>query len=204
MAEALGSAGDVAARHPGAVLGVARFFRAPRRSMRGVIESRPGEGRLFAYALGAGVILLLGRLPVLLAEATAGGVGADLPGRLGAQATALLFFVPLLYYALAALGTWIARSFGGVGGWRDGRVAFFWGALVSAPVMVLSSLVPLTMPGAPDMVRALIAQAGPVFFAWALAQCYAEAFGFRRASMVLAVILVIALAVLALGGLARI
>jgi hypothetical protein len=35
---------------------------------------------------------------------------------------------------------------------------------------------------------ALVSQVGPVFFAWALAQCYAEAFGFARAWAVFAVI----------------
>jgi hypothetical protein len=93
----------------------------------------------------------------------------------------------------------VARAFGGRGGWRDGRAAFFWAALVSAPVVALAALAPLAMADAPRAAMALVTQAGPVFFAWALAQCYAEAFGFRRAWAVFAVI---AALVLALFGLA--
>lgn len=176
MAEAL--------RHPGAILGVARFYHDPRGSMRGMLDSRPGEARLLAYAMGAVSVLLAGRVLGLTAAADR----PDLPAQVAAQATALLFFVPLFYYALAALGTLLARAFRGTGGWREGRAAFFWAALVSSPVVVLSGLAPLAMPGAPREVVALVSQVGPVLFAWALAQCYAEAFGFARAWAVFAVI----------------
>lgn len=184
-------------RHPGAVLGLARFFHDPRGSMRGVLDSRPREGRLFAYALGAVVVLLAGRVLALLAAADA--LGTELPARIAAHAAALLFFVPLAWYGLAALGTLVARAFGGTGGWRDGRAAFFWAALVSAPVVALSTLAPVTIAGAPPEVLALVTQIGPLFFAWALAQCYAEAFGFRRAWAVLAVIAGIALGLSAIA-----
>lgn len=178
MAEAL--------RHPGAVLGVARFYHDPRGSMRGMLDSRPGEARLLAYAMGAVSVLLAGRVLGLMAAAERADM--DLPGQVAAQAAALLFFVPLFYYALAALGTFLARAFRGTGGWAEGRAAFFWAALVSSPVIVLSGLAPMAMPGAPREVVALVSQVGPVFFAWALAQCYAEAFGFARAWAVFAVI----------------
>lgn len=180
MADAAGHA----ARHPGAVLGVARFFHDPRGSMRGMLDSRPGEGRLSAYALGAAAILLAGRAVATLA---AGPTAVEPAGIVAAQVVSLPFVV-LVYYALAALGSALARLAGGSGIWRDGRAAFFWAALVSAPVVVLTGLLPLAMPGAPLKLLVVVAQVGPVFFAWALAQCYAEAFGFRRAWAVFAVI----------------
>ena len=178
MVEALG--------HPGAILGVARFYHDPRGSMRGMLDSRPGEARLLVYAIGAASVLLAGRVLGLAAGPAAGDT--DLPGQVAAHATALLFFVPLAYYAMAAFGTLLARAFRGVGGWREGRAAFFWAALVSSPVIVLSGLAPMAMAGAPPQAVALVSQVGPVFFAWALAQCYAEAFGFARAWAVFAVI----------------
>lgn len=188
MAEAL--------RHPGAILGVARFFHDPRGSMRGMLSSRPGEGRLFSYALAAGLVLLAGRVLSLLMMP--GELSTELPGRIAAHAAALLIFVPLAWYGLAAFGTLLARAFRGEGSWHEGRAAFFWAALVSSPVLVLSSLLPLAFPAAPRISIMLGAQIGPVFFAWALAQCYAEAFGFRRASNVLAVIAMLALGMVAL------
>lgn len=191
-----------ALRHPGAVLGVARFFHDPRGSMRGMLDSHPGEARLFVYALAAAAMLLAGR--VLALFAVAARLNADLPGRVAAEVAALMFFVPLAWYALAALGTILARVFGGQGGWRDGRAAFFWAALVSSPVLMASALAPLAMTGAPREALVLAGQVGPVFFAWALAQCFAEAFGFERAWTVFAVIAAIVLALLGVAWLARI
>jgi Yip1 domain len=189
-----------AVRHPGLVLGVARFFHDPRASMRGVLESRPGEGRLLAYALLAAAILLAGRIAVLTIAAGRGA--ADLLPQVSAQVASLMFFVPLVYYGLAALGTAAAKAFGGRGGWRDGRAAFFWAALVSAPVVVLSGLAALAFGLGPGVLGVAVAQLGPVFFAWALAQCFAEAFGFRRGWAVFAMIGVLVLLIVLLARLA--
>lgn len=175
-----------AVRHPGLILGVARFFHDPRGSMRGVLQSRPSEGRLLAYAFLAAGLLLAGRIATMTVAARGGA--ADLLPQVAAQTASMLFFVPLVYYMLAALGTAVAKAFGGAGSWRDGRAAFFWAALVSAPVVVLSGLAALAFDAAPRAVVAAVAQIGPVFFAWALAQCFAEAFGFRRSWAVFAAI----------------
>ena len=173
-------------RHPGLILGVARFFHDPRASMRGVLDSRPTEGRLLAYAFLAAGVVLAGRVATLAIAARASAV--DLLPQVAAHVASLLFFVPLVYYLLAALGTAVAKACGGRGSWRDGRAAFFWAALVSAPVVVLSGLAALALDGAPSALTVAVAQAGPVFFAWALAQCFAEAFGFARSWAVFAAI----------------
>jgi hypothetical protein len=183
MAEAL--------RHPGPILGVARFYHAPRGSMRCILDSRPGEGRLLAYAMGAAAIWILGRIAIALAGA---GPGTDVLG-LAVANTLSIGFLTLFFYVLATLGTALARVFRGTGSWHDGRAAFVWAALVTSPVLVLSSLAALSMPGAPPAALAALGQVGPVFFAWALAQCYAEAFGFAKAWAVFAVIAGLALAI---------
>lgn len=178
-------------RDPGLILGVARFFHDPRGSMRGVLESRPSEARLLAYALLAAALLLAGRIATLAIAARSGAVdlpAIDLPPHVAAQAASMLFFVPLVYYLLAALGTGLAKAFRGQGSWRDGRAAFFWAALVSAPVVVLSSLAALALDGQPRPLTVAVAQIGPVFFAWALAQCFAEAFAFTRSWTVFAAV----------------
>lgn len=172
-------------QHPGMILGFARFFYDPRGSMRGVIESRPTEARLFAYALIAAAIILLSRTIDIV---TANPPTENPVARLMEQAVSMLFFVPLVYYALAAIGTFIARLFGGRGSWQDGRAAFFWAALVSAPVLLITSHAGDIFAGAPRVVPVVISQFGQVFFAWALAQCFAEAFGFSRAWVVFTVI----------------
>ena len=162
--------------------------------MRGMLDSRPGEGRLFAYTLGAASVLLAGRTAVGLAAAPG---QIDPVGLVAAQVASLPFLL-LAYYALAALGSTVAKLASGEGSWRDGRGAFFWAALVTAPVIVLTGLAPLVVPGAPRELMVSVTQVGPVFFAWALAQCYAEAFGFHRAWAVFAAIA--ALVVLFVGA----
>lgn len=173
-----------ASRHPGLILGIARFYHDPRGSTRAMLASAPGEARLLAYAVIAATVLLAGRVVTLIAGAAPGD---DLAARLTEQVVSLIFFLPLVYYGLAAAGTWVARSFGGAGRWFEGRAAFFWGALVSAPVMLLAALAALALAASPRA-AAIVSQAGAVFFAWALAQTYAETFGFRNALKVLAVI----------------
>jgi hypothetical protein len=182
-------------RHPGLIFGVARFFHDPRGSVRGVLESRPSEGRLLVYALTAAALLLAGRIMAI--SVAVQSRPADLLPQIAAQTASMLFFVPLVYYLLAALGTALAKAAGGDGSWRDGRAAFFWAALVSAPVVVLGGLAALALAGAPPALAVGVAQLGPVFFAWALAQCFAEAFGFKRSWVVFAAIGAVALSIVA-------
>ncbi len=168
---------------PGLVLGMARFYHDPRGSMRGLLASAPSDGRLFGYLLIAMAIVLAGKLARLGAETPPGD---DFMGQATAQAAAWLFMLPLIYIGLAAVGTLIARAFGGTGTFQNGRAAFFWAWLVASPLIALSAIAPLALRDAPDWTAALAVQVGPVFFIWALAQCYAEAFGFRRSWTVFA------------------
>ena len=157
--------------------------------MRAVLDSGPGEARLLAYAVAAAAILLCERIVRVMAEAEA---GTNVTARIMEQTVSLIFFLPLLYYILATLGTVLARAFGGQGGWFVGRAAFFWAALVSAPVVLMTGLAAIAAGGsgtAADVLR----QVGAIFFAWALACCYAEAFAFASVAKVLGVIVVIAL-----------
>lgn len=154
-----------------------------------MLQSGPGEARLIAYVVIATLFLLAERIMRILAEA---GPETNVIARALEQVVSLLFFLPLVYYGLAALGTMIARAMGGEGRWFEGRAAFFWAALVSAPVILFTGLAAIAAgPGgwAPDVLR----EAGAIFFAWALACCYAEAFAFSSVLKVLAVIVLVAL-----------
>ena len=185
-------AGKTTARpHPGLVLGVARFYYDGRGSIRGVLNSHPTEARLLAYAMISSAILLIGRVLQLLALKV-----PDITARILEQTVSLIFFLPLLYYGLAMLGTAIARMFGGQGSWTDGRTAFFWGALVSAPILVFANLGSILAAGVPGLDLA-IGQIGAIFLAWALAVCFAEAFGFKSALTVLGVIVLASLGLVA-------
>lgn len=172
-------------RSPGIILGVARFYHDPRGSVRGVLAARPSEANLLLYAMLAAVVLLFGRI---VREILLGSQGDALAERISAEVVSLLFFLPLVYYGVAAIGTLLAWLFRGKGSWRDGRTAFFWAALVSAPIVVLSGVGSVSAGAVGSNLGVLVGQIGAVFFAWALAQCYAEAFGFSRSWAVLGVI----------------
>ena len=162
--------------------------------MRALLESNPREARLLAYIVIASAILLLERIARVLAEA---GPDTNLSARVMEQTVSLIFFLPLVYYALAALGTGIVRIAGGQKSWFLSRAAFFWAALVSAPVILMSGLAAIAA-GPSGWVPEVLRQIGPFFFAWAIACCYAEAFAFSSIAKVLGVIVLIALVPLGL------
>lgn len=181
VADDMGSRARTGVRHPGLILGVARFYHDPRGSVQGMLDSHPSEARLMAYAFVAATILLAGRLvEVLMTEA-----GNVLP-RMLEQIGSTLFFVPLAYYGIAALGTMIAQACGGQGGWADGRKAFFWAALVSAPLVAVSELAPALAANAPVWQQNALAMLGPLVFGVATAFGFTIAFGFRKVWTVIA------------------
>ena len=168
--------------------------------MRGVLASRPSEAALLAFMLGGLLIVLAGKIiqiQILYASPE------DRNDLVQSEAYAMLFWRSLAYYGMAALATLIARACGGQGAWKDGRAAFFWAVLVSAPVLLLSALLPLLLTGVPPEVATVTAQVGAVFFTWALAQCFAETFGFARTWIVCAAFCAPALLIFAAGWLMR-
>ncbi len=164
-----------------------------RGSMRAELDRDPGEGRLLFYVMLSGLIWFIGRYAVLVY----GPLGPVIPqgeflGRVGAEFVAAIFFRTLAFYALAALAGMVARAAGGAGGWRDSRAALFWAALVAAPVILAATLLSLLLTGVPGQAGSIASMLGTVAFAWAVAQCIAEAHGFASVWRVLAVMVALA------------
>ncbi len=160
-----------------------------RGSMRAELDRDPSEGRLLFYVMLSGLIWFIGRYAVLVY----GPLGPAIPedvfvGRVGWEFVTAVFFRSLAFYALAALAGAIARAAGGSGGWRDSRAALFWAALVAAPVILAGTLLSLLLTGVPGQTGAIAGMLGAVAFAWAVAQCIAEAHGFTSAWRVLAAV----------------
>ena len=157
-----------------------------RGSMRAELARDPSEGRLLFYVMLSGLIWFIGRIAVLVY----GPLGPTMPedlftGRVAVEFVSAIFFRTLAFYALAALAGAVARAVGGGGGWRDSRAALFWAALVAAPVMLAGTLLSLLLTGTPGQAEAIAGMLGAVAFAWAVAQCFAEAHGFASAWRVL-------------------
>ncbi len=166
-----------------------------RGSMRAELARGPSEGRLLFYVMLSGLIWFVGRIAVLVY----GPLGPTIPeaefaGRVGLVFLSAIFFRALAFYALAALAGLIARAAGGGGGWRDSRAALFWAALVAAPVILAATFLSLLLTGMPGQAGAIASMLGAVAFAWAVAQCFAEAHGFTSAWRVLAAVATLAAA----------
>lgn len=167
----------------GSVVGTAaRFFVNPRASVRAVLDSRPSEGRILAFGMFAAIVMFMRQTADILSRPDL----IDDQSELVMQSfVSFAFFVPLAYYLVAAAGTLAAKACGGTGNWYEGRVAFFWAAFISAPVTMLTGILPIFVPSLPEPITIAIGQVGVFFFAWAIAQAFAEAFSFTRTWLVL-------------------
>ncbi|MEM1131282.1 MAG: YIP1 family protein, partial [Pseudomonadota bacterium] len=184
MAEGASETAASRPTHPGLILGVARFYYDPRGSMRGMLDSHPSEARLLAYLVIGATFALIGILVQLQTS-----VEGDLIPRVLENTVSTLFFLPLFMYLCAVIAHVIARAFSGDGRWYHGRCAMFWGFLVSAPIVLMSTLAALALSAAPRLLQVAVSEIGSVFTAFALAHCFAEAYGFRRTWLVFLVII---------------
>ena len=162
-----------------------RFFVNPRASVRAILDSKPSEGRILAFGMFAALVLFSRQMATILARPE---LMADQTELVMQSLVSFLFFVPLAYYLMAVIGTVISRAFGGTGRWYEGRVAFFWAAFISSPVLLLTGILPLIIPTLPHLVFVALGQVGVFFFAWAIAQAFSEAFGFSRTWIALVVV----------------
>lgn len=168
------------------VLGLAaRFFVNPRGSVRAILDSKPSEGRILAFGMFAALILFARQMASILSRPE---LLSDQTELVMQNFVSFLFFVPLAYYLVAALGAGIAKLCKGDGSWYEGRVAFFWAAFISAPVLLITGILPALVSGLPHPALIAIGQIGVFFFAWAIAQSFAEAYSFSRTWLVLIVV----------------
>jgi hypothetical protein len=170
-----------------------------RGSMRVELDRAPSEGRLLFYAMFAGLFRFAGAAMALTYGPLALVTPADVfRGKIAAAFIVIFLFLPLVYYAVAAIGGALARSMGGSGGWYNSRAALFWAALVAAPVILASKLLALILAGLPGLVTGSVEMLGEVAFAWTTAHCFAEAHDFDSAWRVFAVVAALAAAIV--GG----
>ena len=189
-----------AARPQGLVDRIARTFREPRCAARFEIDTA-NEPRLLFYAVAASLFHVLGAIgsQILTPDPEA---AADFDQWATTQVVIGAFFRPLGLYGAAARVGLICRGFGGSGGWRDTRAAFFWSGLAAAPAalaLTLAAAGAVAMGGAPAWVGGLGGVAGGLVWAVLLAPGLAEAHGFRSGLRVFAVFAAAAAFVAALG-----
>lgn len=107
--------------------------------MRRLLQAGQREDRALALLMGGAFLAFLFQLPRLSRQAHL--QGEDLTGLMANTLFACLFFLPLIFYGIAAISHMIARLFGGKGTWYGARLALFWSFLAASPLMLLNGLV---------------------------------------------------------------
>ncbi|MEO0820362.1 MAG: YIP1 family protein [Pseudomonadota bacterium] len=166
-----------------------------RASMRAVLDSQPGEGRLLMFAVLSGLIIFAARAFDLTVLSSRGAISPELlRAEFARSFFALVLARTLGLYGVAAIARIVARSAGGTGSWRETRAAIFWASLVSAPVRLLSSL--LMLLPLPAILAQGVIWLAPSAFAVVTAYCLAETHGFSRVWVVFLVVAGITLALI--------
>lgn len=141
---------------------IVRAYRAPAKTF-GVQMVRAGEERILLFIFLFSFLSFVSRLPELMLINMNTGGETPLFARVAAMFVASVFMAPLMMYLLAALSHLVMRLFGGRGTWRLARLALAWAALVSAPLVLISGILKVFVPGPLFMVVTLLTA---VVFLW--------------------------------------
>jgi hypothetical protein len=119
---------------------IVESYRRPRAVIRRYLADGGQEARALAVLMGACLMMFLAQLPGL-ARAAHFEPEVPLDARMGGALMAMLFFVPLIAYAVAGLSHLVARLLGGQGTHLGARMALFWALLATSPLMLFQGLV---------------------------------------------------------------
>lgn len=134
---------------------IAQGLRDPAGSSAAALAARPSELALLTLIVVAAFFGFLGRSAEYLIQATGGDpvpTPAAMRDRLSALLVETLAAGALGVYGLSVIARVVGRAFGGVGSWSACRVACAWGALLSAPVMLVSKAAAMTADSASGVV----------------------------------------------------
>ena len=127
-------------------------WKGPRQFIRAKRAEALPEATLLVLMMAACFLIFVARWPSLARDAelqrqaaVAGGVPADqvpsLQALMGINLFVLVFVLPLILFALAAISHIVARLFGGKGDHRGARLSLVWALLAVAPAMLFQGLV---------------------------------------------------------------
>lgn len=148
-------------------------WRDPGAPIRRFLAGGVREDRALAMLMGAGILLFIARTPGL-ARAAAMDTSVPLQARLGTAFFALMFLMPLLAYALAAILHLGLRMFGAHGPAHGARLVLFWSLLAIAPAVLVQGLAEGMLGAGP--VTQVLGLAIFAAFLWFLARGLAAAY----------------------------
>lgn len=128
---------------PGITVPITRDIREsygkPAQVMRRLLSAGQREDRALAILMGGAFLAFVFQLPKLARQAHLNN--EDLTGLMANTLFACLFFLPLIFYGIAAVSHVVAKVFGGQGTWYGARLALFWSFLAASPLLLLNGLV---------------------------------------------------------------
>jgi len=176
-------------------------WRDMRASTRRLIDENPSEHRLLFYVLLSDIVFFLSwSLKTVVSPVS--GVKEQVPLEIGAWLIAALMLRTASMYAFSVIVTFVAKTAGGTGSWRDNRAGIFWGALVAAPFGLLMAAVTVSMSWLEPMFPVLREDwvALPPYwislvpFLWFISQGVAEANGYTKNALTFLIMSAVALA----------
>lgn len=118
---------------------IAAMYRRPTPVVTRLLGMGPREDRALVFLMCFCTLGFVAQLPRLSRQAHL--TGQELDMLMGGALLGWIFILPLIFYAVAAISHAVARIFRGQGDWHGARMAMFWAALSSSPLMLLHGLV---------------------------------------------------------------
>jgi len=118
---------------------IVQSWRSPRLVLRTHLQRGPSEPWVFSLLVVFLLIVFVAQWP---GAARNSYLTPEVPltQRLVATALALMATIPF-WYALAAVGHWVAKALGGKGDYYRARLALFWALVTISPLMLLQGMV---------------------------------------------------------------
>lgn len=131
---------SVEAGQVGFVERLAAGLKNPVASTRALLAERPSESVLLSLLMIAGLFRLMGAAFKTVAAPPPPEVdpAEHLSSAMLEAAIGAFFVFPIGVYLAAALAKMVLGLFGGVADWREARVGAVWGAVLAAPILLLS------------------------------------------------------------------
>lgn len=154
------------------VANIARAYRAPRVAFRAEL-AQMREPRTLMFAVLFGLLTFISQWPDISAVSFAAEDSPDVRNaRYGSMFVATVMFLPLFMYLIGFLARAVVGLFGGRANWAEARLAFFWAALVTSPLVLIGGALEVFSPGPGFWVAQMLTA---VVFFWQWATCIAVA-----------------------------
>ena len=118
------------------VQNIIRTYRAPKRTMAGLLSQGPREPEILFFGLLACGLVFMAQWPVLSRAATL-DPSITFEQRMGGALFGIMFMLPLLLYGIAGLLQLLLRLVAGRVPGRDVRMVLFWSFLSITPLMLV-------------------------------------------------------------------